>query len=388
MRSILIFPASAVLAVISIPAFAQFEKELPQGTKSVQTQIGPIEVRKIAGGLEKPWGIDFLPDGRALITEKAGRLRILKLDGSLSGPLNGTPEVYSEGQGGLMDVAVDPQFAQNRIVYLSFAEPGEGGAGTALGRGTLADDRIENFRVIFRQTPKVTGSNHFGNRIVFSPNGHIFLTLGERFKFAPAQDLSNTLGTVVRLNRDGTIPKDNPFHGDPKADDAVWSYGHRNIEAAASHPQTGALWVAEMGPLGGDELNQLQPGKNYGWPEVSWGRHYNGRDIPDPPTRPEFADAAMHWTPVISPSGMHFYTGNLITGWEGSALIGSLSGTALVRVAIDGNRVREAERIPLGARVRDVTQGPDGTIHVITDEADGAVWQITPMDSGNQANKD
>ncbi|MGQ9370490.1 PQQ-dependent sugar dehydrogenase [Azospirillum sp. ST 5-10] len=378
--------AAALALPAALPAAAQDKPKLPGGAGSVETQAGPVQVEVVTGGLERPWGIAFLPDGRALVTEKPGRLRVLQRDGTLSQPLQGTPEVFARGQGGLMDVAVDPDFDGNRTIYLSFAEPGDGGkAGTALGRGMLADGRIEDFQVIFRQQPKIDGPNHFGNRIVFSPDGHLFLTLGERFQFDPAQDPSNTLGTVVRLNRDGSIPPDNPFVGDAAADDAIWSYGHRNIESAAVDPRTGTLWVAEMGPLGGDELNRPQAGKNYGWPAVSWGRHYDGRDIPDPPTRPEFADAALHWTPVISPSGMAFYTGDLFPAWRGSALIGGLSSAALVRVAFDGDTPREAERVPLGERIRDVAQGPDGALYVVTDAADGAVWRITPMDAGNQA---
>lgn len=384
MRLILATSALALVTALAPPALAQERQALPGGAESVETQAGPVRVEVFTDGLENPWAIDFLPDGRALVTEKPGRLRILSGDGSLSEPLQGTPEVFAEGQGGLMDVAVDPQFEQNRRVWLSFAEPGEGGAGTALGHGTLAEDRVEDFQVVFRQE-KVEGPNHFGNRIAFSPDGHVFLALGERFKFEPAQDRSNTLGAVVRLNPDGTIPQDNPFVDDPQAADAIWSYGHRNIEAAAVHPETGALWVVEMGPLGGDELNQPRPGENYGWPTVSWGRHYDGRDIPDPTTRPEFADAAMHWSPVISPSGMVFYDGDLFPEWQGSALVGALSGTAVVRIAFDGETPREAERIPLGARIRDVEQGPDGAVYVVKDAADGAVWRISPMETGEQA---
>ena len=326
--------------------------------ESLQTEAGTLVVESLASGLEHPWGMAFLPDGRLLVTERPGRLRILGTDNQLSDPLAGTPEVFARGQGGLMDVALDPDFASNRLVYLSFAEPGEGGASTALGRGQLAEDRIEGFEVVFRQEPKVQGRNHFGNRIAFAPDGKLFLALGERFKFQPAQDLSDHLGTIVRLERDGSIPDDNPFVGRQGAQTAIWSYGHRNIEAAAFHPDSGELWIAEMGPLGGDELNRPEPGRNYGWPIVSWGRHYDGSDIPDPPTHPEFADAALHWTPVISPSGMTFYTGDTFSAWRGSALIGGLSARALVRVTVDGAQVREEERVPLGVRIRDVEQAP------------------------------
>ncbi|MDX1531316.1 MAG: PQQ-dependent sugar dehydrogenase, partial [Rhodothermales bacterium] len=255
-----------------------------------------------------------------------------------------------------------------------------GSAATALGRGRWVEDRIEDFEVIFQQEPWITGPNHFGNRIAFSPDGPLFLALGERFQFDPAQDLSNTLGVVVRINPDGSIPEDNPFVGDPEAEDAIWSYGHRNIEAAVVHPETGALWVAEMGPLGGDELNKPEAGKNYGWPVVSWGMNYDGTDIPDPPTRPEFADAVKHWNPVISPSGMIVYTGGAFPEWQGSVFIGGLSAHDLVRVEVEGDAVVGEERIPLGTRIRDVEQGPDGMIYVLTDEDDGNVWRLSPME--------
>ncbi|CBS88659.1 PQQ-dependent sugar dehydrogenase [Azospirillum lipoferum] len=377
MRSTLTLSAALLAALAASPSLAQSGGG--PVIKTVQTSAGPVAVSRFADGLERPWGIDFLPDGRALVTEKPGRLRIMARDGSLSSPLGGTPKVLVQGQGGMLDVAVDPQFAQNRTIYLAYAEAGDGGtAGTALGRGTLTDRGIENFQVIFRQSPKVDGGNHYGTRIVFSGDGHIFLTLGERYKFDPAQSRDNTLGKVVRLNRDGSLPKDNPFAGEGKVAGAIWSYGHRNIEAAAIDPRTGSLWIAEMGPLGGDELNRPEAGKNYGWPLVSWGKHYDGRDIPDPPTRKDLTDAVIHWTPVISPSGMAFYQGSLFPNWQGSALIGGLSAKGLVRVAIDGTSAKEAERIPLDARIRDVAQGPDGALYVITDASDGAVLRLAP----------
>ena len=380
MRSTLTLSApSPVAALVAAGLFAT-GPALAQAVKTVPTSAGPVEVSRFADGLERPWGIDFLPDGRALVTEKPGRLRIMARDGSLSPPLAGTPKVFAQGQGGLMDVAADPDFARNRTVYLAYAEPGENGtAGTALGRGTLGESGIEEFQVIFRQSPKVDGGNHFGTRIAFAPDGHIFLTLGERYKFDPAQKRDNTLGKVVRLNRDGSLPKDNPFAGEGKTAGAIWSYGHRNIEAAAIDPRSGSLWIGEMGPLGGDELNRPEAGRNYGWPVVSWGKHYDGRDIPDPPTRKDFADAAIHWTPVISPSGMVFYTGGLFRDWQGSALLGGLSARGLVRVAIDGSSAKEVERIPLDARIRDVAQGPDEALYVITDAADGVVLRLAPV---------
>ena len=350
---------------------------------SVATQAGTIAVETVASGLVHPWGMAFLPDGRLLVTERAGRVRIMRPDGALSQPLAGVPEVVARGQGGMLDVALDPDFRNNRLVYLSFSEPGGAGAATALGRGRLADDRIEGFTVIFRQEPKVSGPNHFGGRIVFAPDGKLFLTTGERYKFEPAQDLSGHLGKIVRINPDGSVPPDNPFQraSDPRAAGPrpeIWSYGHRNVQAAAINPQTRALWVAEMGPRGGDELNLPEPGRNYGWPLVSWGTHYDGTDIPDPPTRPEFADAIKHWTPVISPSGMIFYTGDLIPAWRGNVLIGSLSRRALVRLIVEGAAVAGEEVIALGARIRDVEQGPDGAVYVLTDQQNGGVLRLRP----------
>ncbi len=363
----------ALCVALSLPAMAQ------KGT--VGTDAGSIKVKSLMGGLVHPWGMAFLPDGRLLVTEREGRLRIYSSDSTLSDPISGTPEVFNVGQGGLLDVALHPDFDQNQYVYLSFAEPGDGKtASTALGRGKWKNDRIEGFEVIFRQEPKVEGPNHFGGRIIFTGDGNLFLTLGERFKFDPAQNLENHLGTIVRIGHDGSIPDDNPFVGQRDAEDEIWSYGHRNIESAAIDPATGALWIAEMGPLGGDELNKPEKGKNYGWPVVSWGENYDGTDIPDPTTRPEFADALIHWTPTISPSGMVYYTGDKFDAWRGSLLIGGLTSSGLVRVTIDGDKAEEAERIPLNGRIRDVEQGPDGTIYVLTDKKDGNIWHLFPLE--------
>ncbi|MEZ4422343.1 MAG: PQQ-dependent sugar dehydrogenase [Gemmatimonadota bacterium] len=349
-----------------------------QDTRTVETDAGRTVVEPLASGLVHPWGMALLPDGRLLVTERAGRLRVWSADAGLSEPVAGIPEVWANGQGGLLDVALAPDFETSRLVYLSYARPGpDGGAATALGRARFEDDRLTGFERIFTEEPWIEGPNHFGGRIVFTDRGTLFLTLGERFQFDPAQDTTNHLGTVVHLQMDGSIPQDNPFVGGAGAD-AIWSYGHRNIEAAALHPETGELWIAEMGPRGGDELNQPQAGRNYGWPLVSWGRHYDGRDIPDPPTRPELADAAVHWTPVISPSGMAFYRGDAFPAWEGSALIGGLTAEGLVRVTIDGDAATEVERIALGARIRDVEVASDGTLYVLTDQEDGDLWRLAP----------
>lgn len=378
-RVVGLWSAAVVAGLCAAPALAKDE--------SVMTEAGAVGIEEVTGGLVHPWGMAFLPDGRMLVTERPGRLRVVSESGDVSEPVAGTPAVFAEGQGGLLDVALDPDFSENRLVWLSYAEPGEGGASTALGRGRLNAEanRIEEFEVIFRQRPKVSGPNHFGGRIAFTNDGQLFLTLGERFKFAPAQDLSNHLGALVRIARDGSVPKDNPFVGKEKAEPAIWSYGHRNVEAAAVHPKTGALWIAEMGPLGGDELNVPVAGGNYGWPVVSWGKHYDGEDIPDPTERPEFKDAVKVWTPVISPSGMTFYSGPMFPDWQGSMLIGSLSRQGIVRLGLDGEKVASEEIIPLTARIRDVAEGPDGAIYALTDEKKGKVLRLKPLDRARAA---
>jgi glucose/arabinose dehydrogenase len=341
--------------------------------ETLRTKKGAeVTAETLVTGLDHPWGMAFLPDGRLLITERnTGRLYLLQTDRKLSKPLDGVPKVHSRGQGGLMDVALDPNFEKNKYVYLSYAKPGAvGKASTALGRGRLADNRIENFQDIFVQEPYVEGSNHFGNRIEFSPDGkYLFFALGERFQFDPAQDLSNHLGKVIRIHPDGSVPKDNPFVGRKNARGEIWSFGHRNIEAMAFQPGTGALWAGEMGPKGGDELNKIERGANYGWPVVSWGDHYDGRKIPDPPTRPEFKDAARHWTPVISPSGMVFYEGLMFPDWKHNALIGGLTSKELVRLVLGGTRVMEEDRLPLPERVR--------SIYLLSDQDNGKLWRIS-----------
>jgi glucose/arabinose dehydrogenase len=348
--------------------------------RTIDTQTGPVRIETVARGLSRPWAVAFLPDGTMLVTERDGWLRLVTVAGLISLPLLGAPAVFAQGQGGLLDIAIEPQFADSRRVYFSYAEAGEGGAGTAVARGRLnaARTALEDVQVIFRQLPKVSGGGHFGSRLVFARDGTLFVTLGERFKFGPAQDLSSDLGKIVRINRDGSVPRDNPFVGRAGARPEIWSYGHRNPQGAALNPQTGALWEIEHGPRGGDELNIPEAGKNYGWPLVSWGVHYDGRGIPKPPTRPDLAPSIYQWTPVISPSGMAFYTGDAFRPWRGNLLIGGLSSHAVTRLTLDGTRVTAEERIPIGARVRDVRQGPDGAVYVLTDETDGALLRLTP----------
>ena len=362
------------------PVSAQVETV--QSTKGTE-----VNVESLVSGLNHPWGMAFLPDSRLLITERnTGRLYIMNTDKSLSEPLAGVPEVRVEGQGGLMDVALDPDFEENNYVYLSYAKPGEGGTSTtALGRGNLVDNRIENFEDIFVKEPYIAASGHFGNRIEFSPDGkYLFFALGDRFQFDPAQDLSNHIGTVIRIHPDGSVPEDNPFVGQENAKDEIWSYGHRNIEAMAFQPETGQLWIGEMGPKGGDELNKIERGANYGWPEVSWGIHYDGRDIPDPPTRPEFTDAVTHWTPVISPSGMMFYEGDMFPDWKNNAFIGGLTSQEVVRLVFEGTDIKEEDRLPMPGRIRDVKMAPDGSIYALTDANDGKVLRISATKENSQ----
>jgi aldose sugar dehydrogenase len=365
--------AAAVVIATAVPAAAQRD-----AARTIDTQAGPVRVEVVARGLANPWGIAPLPDGTLLVTERAGRLRLVQPDGRLSEPLRGVPEVVARGQGGLLDVVLDPAFASNRRIYLTYSEPGEGGAGTAVARARLGDGGLDDVRVIFRQLPKATDARHFGSRLAFGADGHLFVTLGDRMLLDQAQDLSGHIGKVVRIDADGRVPTDNPFAGRPGARPEVWSFGHRNPQGAAVHPRTGALWIHEFGPRGGDEINVPEPGRNYGWPLVSWGDHYSGQPIAKPPTRPELAQDIRHWVPAISPSGMAFYTGDRFRAWRDNLLIGGLGTRGIVRLTLDGTRVTGEERIALGARIRDVRQGRNGEVYALTDEGDGAILRLVP----------
>ena len=362
-----------LVATIVIVSQTVFAREQP---RIVETQSGRLAVETVASGLRDPWSLAFLPDGRMLVTERAGRIRIVTREGTLSAPLPGVPAVYSSGQGGLLDLALAPDFATSRLIYFSFGEPGEGGASTAVARARLGDNRLDDMTVIFRAVPKTGGGAHFGSRLAFAHDGKLFVTTGERFRFDPAQDLSTHLGKVLRINPDGSVPNDNPFVGRANVRPEIWSWGHRNVEGAAIHPETGRLWTHEMGPAGGDELNITEAGRNYGWPLVSWGRHYDGRDIPDPPTRPDFAQSIRHWVPVIAPSGMTFYAGDAIPAWKGNLLIGGMVARAIVRLTLNGEQVTGEERVSMGGRIRDVRQGLDGAVYAI-DESNGTILRLT-----------
>ena len=343
---------------------------------------GAVRVQTLAQGLEHPWALVFLPDGRLLVTERPGRLRSVGQDGRVSEPLAGVPPVLARGQGGLLDLTLDPAFADNRLVYLAYAEPGEGDtAGTAVARGRLGEGRLEDVHVIYRQQPKVRGANHFGSRLVFTRDGRLFVTQGERFDSRDAaQDLASGLGKIVRIMPDGSVPHDNPFVGRAGGRPEIWSYGHRNIQSAALHPQTGQLWTVEHGARGGDELNRPEAGKNYGWPVITYGVDYSGATIGEGTAKPGMEQPVYYWDPVIAPSGMTFYTGEAFPGWQGSLLIGSLRPGLLVRLILEDGRVAREERYlgELGERIRDVRQGPDGLLYLLTDSRQGRLLRVMP----------
>ncbi len=349
---------------------------------TARTEQGTVRLVTVTDGLVHPWGIAFLPDGRALVTERPGRLRIVGTDGALSAPLTGVPDVDAVRQGGLLDVALDPDFASNQLVYLSYAEKRDGGNGTSVARGRLGEHGLEAVEVIFRQQPAVDSGHHFGSRLVFARDGRLFVTLGERnSQRDKAQLLDNDLGKVVRIERDGKVPADNPFVGRPGVRPEIWSYGHRNIQGAALHPSTGELWTNEHGPKGGDELNRDLPGRNYGWPKVTYGTEYSGAKISDAGTAPGIEAPVHYWVPSIATSGLLFYTGERFPNWRGSAFVGGLASKQVARLELDGNRVVHEERLLEGVvkeRVRDVEQGPDGLIYLLTDESNGRLLRIEP----------
>ena len=351
-----------------------------QGSPQPGSMPGVVRAETVASGLQNPWGFAFLPDGRILVTERPGRLRIVSREGQLSAPLTGVPEVYARGQGGLLDVAIDPKFSENRLVYLTYAEAGAGGAGTAAGRGRLTATGLENFQVIYRQRPKLEGAGHFGSRLVFSKDGtRLFITQGDRQSYREkAQHLNEGQGKVIRINPDGSIPKDNPFVNTKDALPEIWSYGHRNQQAGALHPETGQLWTVEHGAMGGDEVNHPEAGKNYGWPVIAYGRDYSGASIGEGSAKEGMEQPVYFWDPVIAPSGATFYTGDAYPGWKGNLFIGSMSPGALVRLEFQNGKVVKEERYlgDLRERIRDVQQGPDGLLYLLTDAGNGRVLRV------------
>ncbi len=364
---------SAAVPVLAAPA------------QTMKSEEGTLEVTPIVTGLEHPWALAFLPDRKGmLVTERPGNLRLVTAEGKLSAPLNGVPTVWAKGQGGLLDVALSPDFKQDRMVYLSYAEGDAQGdkAGTAVGRGRLSDDMtaLKDFQVILRQEPKLSVGNHFGSRLVFDRDGYLFVTLGENNDRPTAQDLDKLQGKVVRIYPDGTVPKDNPFVGQANVRPEIWSYGQRNPQGAALNPWNGTLWENEHGPLGGDEVNIIERGKNYGWPLATHGIDYSGQPIPEAKGDTVEGTAAPNhvWEKSPGLSGMAFYDADRFKAWQRSVFIGALISQELIRLEFDGDKVIHEERLlgELKQRIRDVRQGPDGYLYVLTDEENGGLYKV------------
>ncbi|WP_338923251.1 PQQ-dependent sugar dehydrogenase [Pseudomonas silesiensis] len=369
--------ASTLITAIA-PVYAAPIQEL-------KSEQGTLEVTPIVEGLDHPWALAFLPDRQGmLVTERPGNLRLVSADGKLSAPLDGVPKVWAKGQGGLLDVVLSPDFKQDRTVYLSYAEGGGKGdkAGTAVGRGQLSQDlkTINNFKVIFRQEPKLSMGNHFGSRLVFDRDGYLFITLGENNDRPTAQDLDKLQGKVVRIYPDGKVPDDNPFVGQTGVRPEIWSYGQRNPQGAALNPWTGVLWENEHGPRGGDEINIIERGKNYGWPLATHGINYSGQPIPEATGKTAEGTVAPHhvWEKSPGLSGMAFYDADRFKAWQHNVFIGALVTQELIRLQFDGDRVVHEERLmgELNKRIRDVRQGPDGYLYVLTDEDDGVLYKV------------
>lgn len=375
-------PLATTLAVFLVTA-AQAQSDLP------------FDIEEITA-FDEPWAMAFMPDGRMLVTEKRGILLIVNQAGQKARPVRGMPDVDYFGQGGLGDVALHPDFAENRLVYLSYVEGGTGGTrGAAVMRAVLNETDgggyLSDNEVVWRQYPKVVGYGHYGHRLLFDDDGYLWISSGDRQKFTPAQDMQANIGKILRLHDDGSIPEDNPFvnhiEQDAFVDDEgvygeIWSLGHRNPLGIA-FDLDGQLWNIEMGPAGGDELNRVVRAGNYGYPVVSNGDHYDGREIPDHDTRPEFQEPAVWWTPVISPGNLIVYGGDLFSAWRGDALVGGLSSRSIIRIQLDGDEAREIERYPMGARIRSVVEGPDGALWVLEDErreSRGRLLRLTPKD--------
>jgi glucose/arabinose dehydrogenase len=376
--------ALACALILGSPAFGALTAAHAQDTQRFRTDKVEVIVETVARNLQNPWGLAFLPDSRMLVTEKPGRLRIVDAEGHLSEPIKGLPPIAARGQGGLLDVALDPDFAQNRLVYLSFAEDrGEGRAGTSVARGRLSDNgtALEALSVVFRQEPSYTGNNHWGSRLVFDRDGQLFVTLGERFDLRnQAQNPANHLGKIVHIRPEGGAAPSNPFLNREDARPEIWSIGHRNVQAAALNPATGELWTVEHGARGGDEVNIPQKGKNYGWPVISYGVDYSGAKLGEGTKKAGLEQPVYFWDPSIAPSGMAFYTGDKFPAWRGSILVGALAGKLVSRLEVGGNRVTGEERMlqNLGERIRDVRQGPDGFVYLLTDARDGRILRMRP----------
>jgi glucose/arabinose dehydrogenase len=350
---------------------------------SFASSAGQLEVQTVASGLVNPWSLAFLPDGRMLVTERPGRMRLVTSEGQLSPPLKGVPEVWATGQGGLLDVIADKSYAQNRTVYFCFSEKTSGGGRTAVARAALneGNGRLEDVKIIFRQDGPLSSGNHYGCRIVQATDGNLFVTLGEHFSYRDeAQNLGNHLGKLIRIASDGSVPTDNPFVGRENAKPEIWSFGHRNAQGLAINPASGNLWEIEHGPRGGDEVNVIGRAKNYGWPVIGYGIDYSGVKIHESTARDGMEQPVKYWVPSIAPSGMTFYSAKLFPRWTGSLFTGALAGKMLVRLSVNGDTVTGEERLlqNLNERIRDVRQGPDGALWLLTDNSAGRILRVSP----------
>ncbi len=376
--------AAALTAAILLTASFVIARGMRGEDSSFASSAGQLEVQTVASGLVHPWSLAFLPDGRMLVTERPGRMRVVSSNGVLSPPLKGVPEVWASGQGGLLDVILDASYAQNRTIYFCFAERASGGGRTAVARAKLNDagGRLDDLRIIFRQDGPPSSGNHYGCRIVQASDGNLFVSLGEHFTFRDeAQNLSNHLGKLIRITPDGSVPSDNPFVARDGARPEIWSYGIRNPQSLAINPASGVLWEIEHGPRGGDEVNIIGKGRNYGWPVIGYGIDYSGARIHESTAKDGMEQPVKYWVPSIAPSGMAFYTGKLFPKWNGSLFTGALAGKMLVRLSLDGDKVTGEERLlqNLGEQIRDVRQGPDGALWLLTDNSAGRILRITPL---------
>jgi len=374
MRSSALLGAGALVALACAPTHAQV----------FHSTAGDLGVETVARGLENPWAIAFLPDGRLLVTERPGRMRIVGKDGKLSAALAGVPKVRASGQGGLHDVVLDRRYADNHTIYFCYAEPAEGGGRTALARAKLVDDgtpRLDDVKVIFRQDGPLSSGNHYGCRIAQTPDDNLFMTAGEHFTTRDqAQNLGNHLGKIIRIRPDGSVPPDNPFVGRAGAKPEIWSYGHRNPQGLALNPATGKLWEHEHGPRGGDEVNIIDKDKNYGWPVIGYGIDYSGARIHESTHNDGMEQPIEYWVPSIAPSGMAFAPNSVIPAWRNSLFVGALAGEALVRLELDGEKIAKEERLlqSLRERIRDVRTGPDGALYLATDNSAGRILRVAP----------
>jgi aldose sugar dehydrogenase len=381
-------PVGLVTAALAVAILVAISFLIATNTRGQEqafgSSAGELEVRTIARGLANPWALAFLPDGKMLVTERPGRMRIVTTEGQISPPLKGVPEVWASGQGGLLDVVIDKSFAQNKTIYFCFAERTEGGGRTTVARAKLNDSngRLDDVKIIFRQQGPLSSGNHYGCRIAQADDGNLFVALGDHFTHRDqAQNLGNHLGKLIRIAPDGSVPSGNPFAGRTDAKPEIWSYGHRNVQALAINPASGAPWEIEHGPRGGDELNLIGKGKNYGWPVIGYGIDYSGAKIHDATTKNGMEQPLKYWVPSIAPSGMAFYTGKLFPKWNGSLFTGALRGAMLVRLTLNGNVVTSEERLlqNLHERIRDVRQGPDGALWLLTDSTNGRVLRVAPV---------